>query len=245
MVYSGIIETPNNELNNLGTTGFSGIITSYGGECIKYNGNRVITGGSQERNVVVTIDSVRKVLNGQVVYINDLLYFQYANIGQNLNQLGTPAASEFNFFWNYLRNSTLFNTTTSEITGLTAGSFYTVFVPRNAAIVQAINDGLLPGTAGVPNFAPTLTADRVKVENFLNYHILDKRTVIPNGVDIGSYPSLLRNAAGDPVTFSVLYPGGVFELTDANGRKARLVSALSNNLSNRTVIHLTDNYLRY
>ncbi len=245
MVYSGIIETPNNELNNIGTPGFNGIITSYGGECIKYDGNRVITGGSQERNVTVTIDSVRKVLNGQVVYVNDLLYFPYANIGRNLSAMGTPVTSEFNFFWRYLSNSTLYNATTFDITGVTAGSFYTVFVPRNAAIVQAVNDGILPGTAGVPNFAPSLTADKVKVENFLNYHFLDKRTIIPNGLDIGSYPSFLRNAAGDPVTFSVLYPGGVFELTDVNGRKARLVTALSNVLSNRTVIHLTDNYLRY
>ncbi|MGG9963167.1 fasciclin domain-containing protein [Ferruginibacter sp. SUN106] len=245
MLYSGVIETPNNELANIGQTGFSGIIGSYGGEYIKYNGNQVITAGTAERGLTVRIDSVRKVLNGQVVYINDLMYFPYQLIGNNLSTLGTPATSEFNYFWNYLKNSTLFNTTTSEITGITAGSFYTVFVPKNSAVVQAINDGLLPGTAGVPNYTPTLTADKLKVENFINYHILDKRTVIANGNDIGSYPSLLKNTAGDPVTFSILYPGGIFELGDGYGRKARLVTAQSNNLSNRTVIHLIDNYLKY
>lgn len=245
MLYSGVIETPNNELANIGQAGFSGIIGSYGGEYIKYNGNQVITAGTAERGVTVRIDSVKKVLNGQVVYINDLLYFPYQNIGQNLSALGTPAASEFNYFWNYLKNSTLFNTSTSEITGIAAGSFYTVFVPKNSAIVQAVNDGVLPGTAGVPNFTPTLTADKLKVESFINYHILDKRTVIANGNDIGSFPSLLKNAAGDPVTFSILYPGGVFELSDGYGRKARMVAGLNNNLSNRTVIHLIDNYLKY
>lgn len=245
MVNSSVIETPNNELNGIGTTGVSGIVASYGGECIKYDGNKVFTAGSIQRGISITIDSVRQVLNGQVVYINDLMYFPYAFIGHSLSQLGTPAASEFNYFWNYLRNSTLFNTSTFEIAGITAGSFYTVFAPRNSAIVQAINDGMLPGTAGVPNFTPTLIADRIKVEKFISYHFLDKRTIIPNGLDIGSYPSLLRNTAGDPVTFSVLYPGGVFELTDANARKARLVTALSNNLSNRTVIHLIDNYMKY
>lgn len=245
MLYSGVIETPNNELANIGQTGFSGIIGSYGGEYIKYNGNQVITAGTAERGVTVRIDSVKKVLNGQVVYINDLLYFPYQLIGNNLSTLGTPAASEFNYFWNYLKNSTLFNTSTFEITGIAAGSFYTVFVPKNSAIVQAVNDGVLPGTAGVPNFTPTLTADKLKVENFINYHILDKRTVIANGNDIGSFPSLLKNAAGDPVTFSVLYPGGVFELGDGYGRKARMVTTLNNNLSNRTVIHLIDNYLKY
>ena len=112
-------------------------------------------------------------------------------------------------------------------------------------MIQAINAGLLPGTAGVPNFTPTLTADKVLVEKFILYHILDKRTVIANGIDVGSYPSLLRNTAGDPVTFSILYPGGIFEVGDGFNRKARLVTALSNNLSNRTVIHLVDNYLKY
>jgi uncharacterized surface protein with fasciclin (FAS1) repeats len=245
MLYSGVIETPNNELANLGTPGFKGIIGSYGGEYIKYDGDQIFTAGTIERNVTLKIDSIRKVLNGQVVYVNDLLYFPYQNIGTNLSTLGTPAASEFNYFWNYLRNSTLFNTATNEITGIAGGSFYTVFVPNKAAMIQAINDGLLPGTAGVPNFTPTLTADKLKVENFINYHILDKRTVLANGNDIGSYPSLLKNAAGDPVTFSILYPGGIFELSDGYNRKARLVTAQSNNLSNRTLIHLVDNYLKY
>ncbi|MEY2917869.1 MAG: hypothetical protein RIS73_1583 [Bacteroidota bacterium] len=245
MLYSGVIETPNNELANIGTAGFKGIIGSYGGEYIKYDGNQVFTAGTIERGVTVKIDSVVKALNGQVVYLNDLMYFPYNVIGKNIETLGTPVASEFNYFWNYLKNSTLFNTTTSEITGLAAGSFYTFFIPNKAAMIQAINDGLLPGTVAVPNFAPTLIADKVKVEKFIQYHILDKRTVIANGLDIGSYPSLLRNTAGDPVTFSILYPGGIFEAGDGYGRKARLVTALSNNLSNRTIIHLIDNYLKY
>ena len=245
MVYSGIIETPNNEMANLGATGVKGIIGSYGGEYIKFDGNKVFTAGSEELGRSVTIDSVKQVVNGQVAYINDLLYFPYLLIGHKIAALGTPTTSEFNYFWNYLKNSTLFNTATFEITGIAAGSFYTVFVPNKAAIVQAINDGILPGTAGVPNYTPTLTADKLKVEKFISYHILDKRTVVANGIDIGSYPSLLRNAAGDPVTFSILYPGGVFELGDGFSRKARMVSGLNNNLSNRTVIHLVDNYLKY
>ncbi len=245
MLNTCVVETPNNELNGIGTTGFKGISGTFGNEYIKYDGNRVFTAGTIERNATVLIDSVRPASNGQVVYLNDLMYFPYWLIGNNLSTLGTPATSEFSNFWNYLKNSTLFNTTTSEITGLGAGAFYTVFVPKNSAIIQAVNDGFLPGTAGVPNFNPTLTTDKVKVEKFIQYHILDKRTVIPNGADIGSFPSLLRNTAGDPVTFAILYPGGVFELGDGFGRKARLVTASSNNLSNRTVIHLIDNYLKY
>lgn len=245
MLNTAVVETPNNELANLGTTGFKGIAGTFGGEYIRYDGNKLFTAGSIDRNVSITIDSVRKVLNGQVAYISDLPYFSYLQVGNTLATLGTPATSEFNYFWNYLKNSTAFIAGTNEIVGVAAGSFYTIFVPNKAAIVQAINAGLLPGTAGVPNFTPTLTSDKILVEKFIQYHILDKRTVVSNGNDIGSYPSLLRNAAGDPVTFSILYPGGVFEVGDGYNRKARLVTALSNNLSNRTVIHLIDNYLKY
>ncbi len=245
MLNMSLVETPNNELANIGSTGVRGIIGTYGGEYIKYDGNQVITAGTMERNITLRIDSVKQVLNGQVVYLNDLMFFPYNQVAKTVETLGAPAASEFNYFWNYLKNSTLYIASTSEIVGLTAGSFYTFFIPRKAAMVQAINDGLLPGTAGVPNFSPTATADKLKVEKFIQYHILDKRTVIANGLDIGSFPSLLRNAAGDPVTFSILYNAGVMEIADGYNRKARLVTALSNNLSNRTVIHLIDNYLKY
>ncbi len=245
MLYSGVIETPNNELNNIGQTGFKGIITSYGSECIKYDGQFITTAGSAERGVTIKIDSVKKVSNGQVVYVDNLLFFPYTPIAKNLEALGTATTSEFNLFWNYFKNSTLYNTTTFEITGLATGSFYTFFIPNKVSMNAAITAGLLPGTVALPNFAPTSTPDKLLVEKFIQYHILDKRTVIANGIDIGSYPSLLRNAIGDPVTFSILYPGGIFELGDGFGRKAKLVSALSNNLSNRTVIHLIDNYLKY
>lgn len=245
MLNMSVAETPNNELANLGNVGIKGIIGTYGGEFIKYDGNRVFTAGTTEKNINLAIDSVRTASNGQVVYLNDLMFFPYNQIGKTIEALGTPAASEFNYFWNYLKNSTLYNLATGEIVGLTAGSFYTFFIPNKAAIIQAINDGMLPGTAGVPNFTPALTADKLKVEKFIQYHILDKRTIIANGQDVGSFPSLLRNAAGDPVTFTVVYTGGVMEILDGNSRRARLVAALSNNLANRAVIHLVDNYLKY
>ncbi|MBC7947712.1 MAG: fasciclin domain-containing protein [Chitinophagaceae bacterium] len=242
---TGVIETPNNELAGLGTPGFSGIIGSYGGEYIKFNGNQIITAGTRERGITATIDSIKNTKNGRVVYLNNLLYFPYAPIGKDIERLGTPTTSEYNLFWNYLRNSTAYDPTTSTIVGTSPGSFYTILAPRNNAIRQAITDGLLPGTAATPNFNPTLTADKVKVEKFIQYHILDKRSIIADGRDQGSFLTLLKNAAGDPVTISVLYPGGVLEFGDGFGRKARLINALSNELSNRTTIHLLDNYLKY
>ncbi|THU36056.1 hypothetical protein FAM09_21970 [Niastella caeni] len=245
---SGIIETPQNELNNLGTPGFSGIIGSFGSEYIRFDGNQIITAGTKDRGLTVTFNpsQIKTAKNGKVVYLNNLLFFSYATIAKHLEILGTPTTSEYNLFWNYLKNSTsMYDAANSIITGTVAGSFYTLFIPNNAAVRQAITDGLLPGTAAAPNFTPTGTAEKVMVEKFLQYHILDKKSVIADRRDEGAFNSLLKNSAGDAVPITIAYPGGTFELTDVFGRKARLVNSQSNQLSNRTVIHLLDNYLKY
>ncbi|MEI9808546.1 MAG: fasciclin domain-containing protein [Bacteroidota bacterium] len=250
---SSVVETPNGELDQLGTPGFtgSGIISTFGGESIKYNGNQIISAGTSDRNLAVTIDSVKTAKNGRVIYLNNLLYFTYLQIGNHLQTLGTAPASEYNLFWNYMKRSTAYDSVLFNILGTTAGSFYTILAPNNDAIRQAITDGLLPGTPAVPNFNPTLTADKLKVQNFILYHVVDKTTIIPDKKNIGFFPTLLRSATGDPFTINIQYPGNVFEVSDQFGiRTAHLVNGLnnqtsSNQLSNRAVIHLIDNYLKY
>jgi hypothetical protein len=83
------------------------------------------------------------------------------------------------------------------------------------------------------------------IQSFLQYHILDKKTVIDNRDMEGSYNSLLKTTIGDAVPFSISYQTGAFELIDVFGRKAHLIPSHSNQLSNRTVIHQLDNYLKY
>ncbi|MCK7553599.1 fasciclin domain-containing protein [Chitinophaga sedimenti] len=124
---------------------------------------------------------------------------------------------------------------------MASGTFYTVFVPNNAAITQAIAAGLLPASNN-----PAGLADKELVNKFIYNHILNKKTVATDGLESGSFETLYRNNAGDP--------GGVFVdnsvrnamvLTDAHNRKANIIFAQSNYLSNRCVIHLIDNYLKY
>lgn len=247
------METPNGELDNLGTPGFTGtgIVSTFGGEAIKYVGNRIISAGTSDRNLSVLIDSVKTAKKGRVIYLNDLLYFTYQPIGLHLQTLGTATGSEYSLYWNYLRNSTVYETVTNTIPLMAAGTFYTIFAPNNNAIRQAITGGLLPGTVAVPNFTPTTVADKTLVANFMSYHIIDKTQIIPDKKNTGIVPTLYRNATGDPGIVNVQYPGGVFEMSDQAGvRKAHLVNGLTNQtsgnqLSNRTVIHLLDNYLKY
>jgi len=73
----------------------------------------------------------------------------------------------------------------------------------------------------------------------------------PDKKNIGFFPTLLRSSNGDPFTVNIQYPANVFEVSDQfNVRKAHLVNGLTNQtsanqLSNRTVIHLIDNYLKH
>jgi uncharacterized surface protein with fasciclin (FAS1) repeats len=248
---SSVVVTQNNELANFGNPNDSGTVATYGGEVIKYKYNtalgktQLITAGSIDGNKTILVDSIKTSKNGRVVYLNDLLYFTYTSIGKHIEALGTPVNSEFNYFWQYLKNSSVYDAATGTITGTSAGSFYTVFIPNNNAIKQDITDGLLPGTAASPNFNPASTADKVLVSKFIQYHILNKRTVIPDGKDTEGFETLLKTDQGDPYLVRIEYAGSKMQIVDLGGRRAELVLAQSNQLSNRTVIHLIDKYLKY
>jgi hypothetical protein len=188
-------------------------------------------------------------VNGKVYYTDGILNFTEQNIGTHIEALGTVTTSPYNSFWQYLKNSSAYNATTGEIVGTSAGTFYTVLAPDNAAIQAAVDAGLLPGTGTgarkTPNFNPVLPAERDLVANFIYYHILNKKTVVPNGKESGNAETLLKNNLGDAVFVTVLSTPGTMQLTDNTGRKANVNVPRSNNLSNRTVIHLIDNYLKY
>jgi hypothetical protein len=83
------------------------------------------------------------------------------------------------------------------------------------------------------------------VNRFIQYHILVEKTVIPNGKESGPFKTMLKNAVGDVVPVTVLSQPGAMQITDVHNRRSNVIVARSNNLSNRTVIHLIDNYLRY
>lgn len=110
-------------------------------------------------------------------------------------------------------------------------------------------DGVLPGnvTTGVPNLtASTWTAaEKDRVANFILYHILAKYSLIPNGKESGSFETLLKNGLGEVIPVTVISQPGSMLVNDVTGRAANVVVPQSNNLSNRTIIHLIDNYLKY
>ncbi|MGC4232897.1 MAG: fasciclin domain-containing protein [Niabella sp.] len=238
---------PNIVLDNLTP---EGIAMTYGGEYLRYVNNTAYTAGNVDSNTVATVQRFKNAKNGRVYYADKILDFSEETVGQDIEKLGTPTTSPFNYFWQYLRNSTaLWDNTAKLITGVANGSFYTLFIPDNAAILKAVNDGVLPGTGTapnkVPNFNPTTEQERQQVVQFVQYHILDKRNIGTDGVESGAIATLLKDNVGENTTIFITNTPGNLNLKDMNDRQANTILASSNYLANRATIHLIDNYLQY
>ena len=237
---------PGRDLTNLSTPG---VAMTYSGEFIKHSGTSVLAAGNVDAGNTPQVVATKTAKNGTVYYLNRILEFSERTIGKHIEALGTPTTSEFNFFWQYLRNSSIYNLTTGEIQQVSSGTFYTFFLPNKASIVAAVNAGLLPGTgtppAMVPNFNPSSLADKEKVNSFIYYHILNKKNIGTDGMESGTFETLYKFPNGDPSTIFVnnSVPNNII-LNDMLSRTANVIVASSNNLSNRCMIHLIDNYMR-
>ncbi|MEO6229551.1 MAG: fasciclin domain-containing protein [Ferruginibacter sp.] len=228
-----------------------GLAMTYGGEFVKYNNKELVAAGNVDDSTVANSFLTKSAKNGHVHYLDHILTYSEKTIGKHIEALGSPATSEFNSFWQYLKNATsIYNASTGDIVSVASGTFYTFFIPDNAAILQAVNDGLLPGTGVAPNmvplFKPTSAADKDLVTKFIYYHILNKRSIATDGKESGSFETLFKNANGDATSVFVnnTVPGYI-TLTDMNTRNASVRVPESNFLSNRCVIHLINNYLKY
>ncbi|QNA42651.1 fasciclin domain-containing protein [Lacibacter sediminis] len=230
-----------------------GVAQSYSGEFIKFNDNQVVGAGNGDFGTTANVVDKKTAKNGTVYYLDKILQFSDTLVGRHIQKLGTtptPATSQYNSFYQYLLNSTIFNASTREILQVASGSFYTFFIPDNAAILKAVNDGYLPGTGTAPNkvplFNPPLAADKEKVANFIYYHILNKKNIATDGQESGTFETIFKFPNGDPSSIFVnnSTPNSII-LNDMMSRSANVIQASSNQLSNRCTIHLINNYLRY
>lgn len=246
ILYNSIVATPNGELDNIMNS--SGIIRSgdidFPGEYIKWDHGKIHSAGTEVKNKAVNIIGSPDVQqNGVTYYIDNLLEFTDRPKGLEIKELAEAPGSQFSSFFNYLKNSTIYNAATGDIQSVVLGTSYTFVIPSNAAIAQAVSDGVLPSSN-----TPTEEGQKGQVIDFINYHILINKTVSDDGLEIGQVETLLKDTFGDKTYVQVESTKSPRTLSftavgDGVTRKANYIQAQSNNLADRSLIHLVDNYL--
>ncbi|SFB80871.1 Fasciclin domain-containing protein [Parapedobacter composti] len=227
-----------------------GVLQTFNEEYIKYRNNQVFAAGNEDHGTVVTIDSVKTTVNGTVYYTKGILQFTENEIGFHIEKLAAQYPQTYGHFFNFLLNSpSRYNATTKQLNGTSAGVMYTVLAPSNAAIEDAVRRGDLPGdpATGVPNFTPPVGPNADKVSRFLQYHILDGRTVALDNRsdDPMAVATLYKTDLGDPTYITVTKSVGQLSFRDEQGNVTQADAAFSNNLSNRTLIHSINHVLNY
>ncbi|MFL1011697.1 fasciclin domain-containing protein [Flavisericum labens] len=250
VLYNGIAPTPNDEMNDLSG---SGIIRTgdfdLAGEYIKWENNQVWGAGNEKIEIIggevlqeetrVNILGFEDQRNGRTYYIDDIIEFTEVTPGFELFDLALQKPAYFNFFL-YLYSSSLFDQTTGAISGVDLGTSYTFVVPNDAAIAQAVADGVLPS-----NNNPSSPEEKEQVESFIKYHILATRTASDDGLIGGQTETLLKDFEGNKTYINVISAPGELSFLDSANREATYIPSESNNLADRSLIHLVDNYLLY
>jgi uncharacterized surface protein with fasciclin (FAS1) repeats len=266
VVQTAFVKTPYDEFDVL--TG-EGVGEAFNGEYVKFKGGKVQASGNVIDNTFYVPTSNKAALNGRAYFSSDNTILKFAEdavtLAASIEKLGTSTdvnvSSKFSHFWNFLKNNaSIYNATTKEITGVDKGSFYTVFIPTNAAIEAAVKAGRLPGNTvtGAPNFTYTTwnATQSAAVTRFIQYAIVSKNTLAVDGKKAGSYQTILKNEADESRIVTVSYDTAPsawnntvpLKLTDdaATGSvTATSIYSSSNNLANRALIHSINTVLKF
>ncbi len=254
LVQNMVVTTPFDEFNSLSGTA---IAEAFNGEYIKKIADKVYASGNVEDNTSVTLNGpYEDYYNGRAYFTTGVLKFatDNFNLGTALARLATSTdlnvKNKYSLFYDYLRNSSLWTASGNLISGVDIGAFYTLLVPTNAAILQAVAEGRLP--ANILSSAQT-PAQRQAVANFIQYSIINKSTIAVDGKKAGKYATLLKDSKGDSRLLTVRYGAGTnpnpasMEILDdtTTPNIARPDVTYSNNLSNRALIHSIDKVLKF
>ena len=242
--------TSSGELDDLAG---QGIVKTYGGECIKFDNNKVFGAGNIDSSRVANVLGYRQYANGRVYFIDKMLEYSEVSPAGHLRVLagynplsktwGTP--TNFYLYYKYLVASGLLTVTAGDssrmlITGVSNGDFWTFLAPTNAAITLATKSINNP----LPAYTSTNPSDVFVMKRFVLYHILNK-VVIANGDegDNGKTNTAYKNLDGITQTVTLNNQKNNLQIKDLNGGIVNVINASSNNLSSKAVIHQVDNYL--
>ncbi|GAB3412876.1 fasciclin domain-containing protein [Niabella aquatica] len=238
-----IVPLDNDPIPNLGG---SGMLESYAGEYIKYDNYKMYSSGTMDSAVnYVKVDSTdigtsqSGPLNGMAVYTSKALTSSKTNIADFLKKMGAETStSPFYRFFQYLVATDMY-VSDGKINGIELGANYTMLIPNNAAIAQAVTNGDLPAATN-----PSAQADKDKIKRFIQYHIL-KNSFAIDGKKTGVFESLCKDIEGNtqPVTV-VQNTMNQLTVRDNLGNSVSADVAKSNLLAQRVLIHSMNGYLK-
>lgn len=238
-LYLHVAVTFSGQLNDLSG---EGIVETYNGEFIKYKNNQVFAAGNGDNSKPANVLGYKDMYNGRVYYIDRMLTYPENYIPIHLKKLAYASGSTFKYFCSYLLNcSDVYNSSTLNMVCIQNGANSTIFVPNNTAILKAISDGVLPA------LKDTATTDPVKkrmISKFVRYHIFPTVSVAANGDQKanGNVKTAYTLDDGTITYVSLDNENGSMIITDESSKVSNVLIPNSNNISNRCVIHLVDNY---
>jgi len=227
-----------------------GILESYAGEYVKFNQMKMSSSGTLDgptETQQIRIDSISignnlsGPLNGVAVYLNGGLTSSNTNIGFFLKNIGADqASSPFNSFYKYLIASTLYSATDGVVKGIELGLNYTLLIPNNDAIANAVANNDLPASS-----APADQASIDKITRFIQYHIARNSFAI-DGKKTGFFQSLCKNVDGDAQSIQVAVNlVNKLQVMDNLNRTVEADVVQSNQLGQRVLIHSLKGYLKH
>lgn len=240
LFYNCIVLTPNGELDNIANT--SGTIRTGDGEVfgeyIKWDNNKIYAAGTIVAGNAVNVLGSERQENGITYFIDKFPEFSIEFQGLAISRLATQNA-QYTSFFNYLRNSNIYRASDGKIDGTDLGTNYTFIVPNNAAIAKAVADKVLPASP-----TTTVSGERDLIADFIRYHIVVTRTASNDNQTNGLFETLRKDSKGEKTYLNINSEANTLKFSDNSGNTANFIPASSNNLADRSLIHLVDNYLK-
>ncbi|GAB3648426.1 hypothetical protein GCM10028791_12160 [Echinicola sediminis] len=224
----------------------SGILETFGGEYIRYENGEFFASGNVDsgENIRVKTDETYSAANGPAFYTEGLVSYTEKVIPELIFE-----NAQFGRFAEYLQNSPLYNSNALSIEDVPLGQFFTVLIPSDEAINQAVNDGVLP--------ADPATSDPGEIEtisNFIKYHFVPRNVIVPDGKKIVSangadFPTNYATVEGEIKEVRIDNSANGFQkpytmtVRDEKGNVANVIIPDSNVLGSYCVLHSIDRVL--
>jgi uncharacterized surface protein with fasciclin (FAS1) repeats len=253
--------------------GYSYAVNDYG-DMIRYKNNQIQEVGNSDDNNVITATPYKTFLNGQVLKIDILPQYSrrvslpnspLGYTSRNLIDYITDANTKnvfINKFYNYLL--LCLKGETSDLVGLSNDNTYTIFMPTNAAMDNAVKNGDLPAYTLLQSGDAAAKSQATK---FILYHILKGKIFVDDGLSYimpndlvikeetwptayrdvinDTYLGVRKDASGNLIVSSQSLSAG--KMYSAKVRTATVTRGItrSNFFGGRAVIHEINDYLVY